>query len=287
VDRIGGLVQRRLDGSPAAPAADELIQVFYPHLRDTVELLQVRRVLRRLNRFMRPVHRGAGSAEADERDIDASRAWQEEREDVPPIEGELESAFPVAPGWLEGELSPADVTLPDWDLQIRHLDVLWSGLCERYPVSVSVAGARYRRAGALPASAMLTLPDMARARQDMDSVRSAGWERMQPFTFGLHSHVAGEESLLACESTVGLVDLGNDAVVDVLMDAIGGVTWKLCVEPRVSKHQDRLFVRRELLFDAGATSVEDAAAMLDDTLGAAVWLHAVLEGADLLGASTG
>ena len=47
VDRIGGLVQRLLDGSSHEPNADELIQVFYPHLRDTVELLQVRRVLHR------------------------------------------------------------------------------------------------------------------------------------------------------------------------------------------------------------------------------------------------
>ena len=47
VDRIGGLVQRRLDGSPELPPAEDLIQVYYPHLRDTVELLQVRRVLRR------------------------------------------------------------------------------------------------------------------------------------------------------------------------------------------------------------------------------------------------
>jgi len=37
IDRIGGLVQ--LDGSTEAPDADDLIQVYYPHLRDTVELL--------------------------------------------------------------------------------------------------------------------------------------------------------------------------------------------------------------------------------------------------------
>ena len=49
VDRIGGLVQRRLDGVSEAPAAEDFIQVYYPHLRDTVELLQVRRVLGRLN----------------------------------------------------------------------------------------------------------------------------------------------------------------------------------------------------------------------------------------------
>ena len=33
VDRIGGLVQRRLDGVCETPEAEELIQVYYPHLR--------------------------------------------------------------------------------------------------------------------------------------------------------------------------------------------------------------------------------------------------------------
>ena len=54
-------------GSTARPCRlrpDDFIQVYYPHLRDTVELLQVRRVLRRLNRFLRLIHRG-GSAAAE------------------------------------------------------------------------------------------------------------------------------------------------------------------------------------------------------------------------------
>ena len=65
VDRIGGLVQRRLDGSPGPAEAEDFIQVYYPHLRDTVELLQVRRVLRRLNRFLRLIHRGDHPVGAD------------------------------------------------------------------------------------------------------------------------------------------------------------------------------------------------------------------------------
>ena len=52
IDRIGSLVQRNLDGCDRVSSSDDLIQVFYPHLQDTVEVLQVRRVLRRLNRFL-------------------------------------------------------------------------------------------------------------------------------------------------------------------------------------------------------------------------------------------
>ena len=37
VDRIGSLLQRRLDGRDQAPEPEEKIQVYYPHLEDTVE----------------------------------------------------------------------------------------------------------------------------------------------------------------------------------------------------------------------------------------------------------
>ena len=61
IDRIGGFVQRQLDGSASHPDPDELIQVYYPHLHDTVEVLQVRRVLKRLNRFPPPADRGVST----------------------------------------------------------------------------------------------------------------------------------------------------------------------------------------------------------------------------------
>jgi hypothetical protein len=47
IDRIGSLVQRRLDGRDELPRPEEKIQVHYPYLPETVEVLQVRRVLER------------------------------------------------------------------------------------------------------------------------------------------------------------------------------------------------------------------------------------------------
>ena len=90
---------------------------------------------------------------------------------------------------------------------------------------------------------------------------------MQPFTIGLRSQVAGDEILIECESTVGLVDLQADAVVDALMNALdGGGAVKLCVDPRVGKHQDRIYVRRDILFDPDATRLADVRAMFGSTL---------------------
>ena len=278
VDRIGGLVQRRLDGSPEPAAADNLIQVYYPHLRDTVELLQVRRVLRRLNRFLRLIHRGDRAVGADGHTIDTTRALLEELEDLPPIEGKLESAFPIEPRWLEGELGADDVTVPDWERQYGHLETLWQALCEHHPIVKQASGVEHLRFGELPASAAKS------TRAGIGGTAAPG--RMQPFTFGLRSQVAGDEILIECESTIGTVDLEDDAVVNALMEALDGAdAIKLCVDPRVGKHQDRIYVRRELLFDPDVTRVADVLAMFENTLFPAIRLRAVLEDAGLLGTS--
>lgn len=278
VDRIGGLVQRRLDGSPEPASADNLIQVYYPHLRDTVELLQVRRVLRRLNRFLRLIHLGDRAVGADGHAIDTTRALLEELEDLPPIEGELRSAFPIEPRWLVGELGADDVTIPDWERQYRHLEQLWQALCKHHPIVKQSSGVKHLRYGELPVSA---------AKSTSAGMGGAATpRRMQPFTFGLRSQVAGDEILIECESAIGTADLEDDGLVSALMEALDGTgAVKLCVDPRVGKHQDRIYVRRELLFDPDATRVADVLAMFENTLFPAVRVHAALEDAGLLGTS--
>lgn len=278
VDRIGGLVQRCLDGSSAPPEADDLIQVYYPHLQDTVELLQVRRVLRRLNRFLRLIHHGDSAVEPEGHAIEAGRALLDEVVDVPPIEGELKSAFPIGLGWLEGELGANDVNVPDWERQYRHLEALWQGLCRHYPINEHKLGARNVRHGELPSnSASLTGTGEGNAK---------ALGRTQPFMMGLRSQVAGDEILIECESSIGLVDMQDNAVVDALMDALdGGSAVKLCIEPRVGKHQDRIYIRRELLFDPDATEIADVLALFESCLPPADRLRGILDDAGLLGAS--
>ena len=278
VDRIGGLVQRRLDGLRELPEADDLIQVYYPHLRDTVELLQVRHVLRRLNKFLRLIHRGDSAVGVDGKGIDANRAWREELEDLPPIKGPLESAFPIEPRWLEGELGADDITAPDWDTQYSRLEALWQGLCELQPISEPDSSARHVRSGILRvAPAKLT---------GIREGNAASYDRMQPFKLSLRSQITGDKTLIVCESTIGHVDLQDDRVVDALIGALNGIgTVKFCVDPRVGKHQDRIFVSRELLFDPDATQLADVLAMFENTLFPAVRLHGALEDIGLLGTS--
>ena len=235
-------------------------------------------MLRRLNRFLRLVHRGDSAVGADGHAIDASRALLDELEDMPPIEGELESAFPIESRWLKGELGADDVAVPDWQRQYRHLEALWQGLCEHHPITELASGIRHLRCGEFSAGAV----NLAGARVG----DAAEYGRKQPFSVGLRSQVAGDEILIECESTIGLVDLQDDAVVDALMDTLdGGGAVKLCVDPRIGKHQDRIYVRCELLFDPDATRLADVLAMFENTLSPAIRLHAVLEETGLLGTS--
>lgn len=268
VDRIGGLVQRDLDGAANPAAAEKLIQVYYPHLRDTVELLQVRRVLRRLNRFMRLVHRGNLTVGAREHAaIDTSRALLEGIEDLPPIEGQLESAFPIEPDWLRGELGASAVAKPDWEPQYQRLEELWQEVRRYYAIEERSSGHRHLRQGTFTGD----------GRTD--------------FTLELRSHVAGDEILLRCESEVGLVDLEDDMVVDALLDSVarverpGARAVKLCFDPGDERHGSRVYVRRDILFDPDATRLADVRAMLEDTLFPAVRLHAALDKNGLLGGS--
>ena len=266
VDRIGGLVQRRLDGSPQFPGEDELIQVYYPHLRDSVELLQVRRVLRRLNRFLSLIHSGDGRFETDERAIDASRAWHEEQVDVQPVKGQLQSAFPVDPMWLKGDLGSLDVFKFNWEPQFRHLQTLWCQLCNSRSISTHSSSANHLRKG---------------------EIRINGSHRQQQFNLGLRSQVTGSGTLLECESTIGFVDLEDNSVIDALTVAIGSnEIVKLCIEPRIGKHQDRIYIRRELLFDVRSTKLEDVLFLFDSVVASAIRLHETLDKSRLLGEIT-
>jgi len=103
---IHSLFQRVHDGSDRLPLDDELIQVYIPYLSDTVEVLQVRRVFKRLNRFSELIHKTRRGDEDLDSKIDAAREVLEELKAIPPLRGLLESAFPVKSEWLIGSGEP-------------------------------------------------------------------------------------------------------------------------------------------------------------------------------------
>jgi Type III restriction enzyme, res subunit/Helicase conserved C-terminal domain len=103
IDRVRSESDRRLSGLEVVPDGADLLQVYYPHLEDTVEILQVQRVLERMNTFLRLMHEGLFVPRGDHRRVDVNHELNVSRRTVEAIRGRLRSAFPI-PSWaLEGK----------------------------------------------------------------------------------------------------------------------------------------------------------------------------------------
>lgn len=271
IDRIGGLVQRELDGRPEAPPPEAFLQVFYPHLRDTVEVLQVRRVLARLNRFLRLIHQPGQGAEERESRIDAARAILEELDDIPPLEGELQSAFPVSQDWLDGELTEPPERGPDVKALLAHLDDLWKQLLDRLGVHPTETGDPRLRAGRV----LLRRHGIIRPG---DSTRRA---RHQRFQLELRSQAAGDATLLRCTSPIGLLDLGDPGEVDRLYLAqrtLGRV--RIAIRPDSTRKQDHVTVEGDMPFHAGGTTLAELEHLVERAVLSADRLEDELLGVD-------
>ena len=260
IDRIGSLVQRRLDGTTAEPDAADFLQVYYPHLQDTVEVLQVRRVLHRLNRFLQLIHQQKGDSQVLGSRIDAAREMLEELDVIPPPQGELKSAFPIRRAWLEGGLQPAAVVRRDLTADIEHLEKLWTTFQERYVVrALRAADPLLRRGFALVRQGRLI-------HQDADE---RGME--QPFRLQLRSQAAGDGTLLHCSSEVGPLELehDDDALDDLykLQRDLG--LAKVCVRPDPADRTDRVFVEGDIVFHPESTQLEELDSLVTRTVAAA------------------
>lgn len=103
IDRVCSQTERRLTSIKGALPGHEMLQVYFPHLEDTVEVLQVQRVLERMNVFLRLMHEGLTVSAGEESSIDAGREFLRVRQLVPQIAQRLESAFPVKREDLKGD----------------------------------------------------------------------------------------------------------------------------------------------------------------------------------------
>ena len=111
IDRVRSQTERRL-GELRTPMlrGEDMLQVYFPHLEDTVEVLQVDRVLARMDEFLRLMHEGLVVRTANERSIDTTKEIARGRQRAEPIRERLKTAFPVRPEYIEGDTRPLAVT---------------------------------------------------------------------------------------------------------------------------------------------------------------------------------
>ena len=187
IDRVRSATDRRLSALVDRTATgDEKLQVYFPHLEDTVELLQVQRVLERMNVFLQLMHEGLTLPAPDQRSINAEHEFAKRRREVPQLAGRLQTAFPIMdrhlqakPSRLAVEQNVVDRLVSRFtrlrDLNLAALDIEWE------------AG---HTVGRLTGTVRLGT-------------------RQQPFTLLLRS--IGSHPLIRCVSPVGSVGAGVNA----------------------------------------------------------------------------
>lgn len=123
IDRVRSLTERRLLAMGAAPD-EEKLQVYFPHLEDTVEVLQVRRLLERMNRFLKLMHEGLQVKESEERTLNVAKEILRHHEPVPVLTGRLKTAFPVNEEDLHGDRTELPRTHKQADALVARFTAL-------------------------------------------------------------------------------------------------------------------------------------------------------------------
>jgi hypothetical protein len=125
IDRVRSQTDRRLSSLKEPLQGAHMLQVQFPHLRDTVEVLQVRRVLDRMDVFLRLMHDGLAAPSKDDPRINVTREFEkqyrilQQTKQVP-----LRSSFPIHPEHLIADGMPIEVTEFDTDALLDRFHAL-------------------------------------------------------------------------------------------------------------------------------------------------------------------
>jgi hypothetical protein len=153
IDRVRSQTERRLTAPAVQADPEELLQVFYPYLGETVEVFQVNRVLDRMARFIQLMHETLVPPDEDlDRKIDLVHEIQHNSPARGLSREPLQSAFPVAQKWLKGVRKSLPVTAEfgkellrrfvDIQEALERVGVIWRTPTQKNERSGSVQGQR-------------------------------------------------------------------------------------------------------------------------------------------------
>jgi superfamily II DNA or RNA helicase len=273
VDRIGSLTHRRLDNREMRAHPDELLQVYYPYLADTVEVLQVERVFERMNRFINLIHT-FGKEETDSR-LNTLVEFVRSRRNIDQITEKLESAFTVQQSQLKGLRKTTGGPCRQIEDALNYLRLI-AGWIEK---EIRIEWEEFNDRATLYGTVFTDSGRLLYAG-DLREV-GTGYVRRQPFALILRSSGMGGPLLLHGVSPVGNVSTeGMQAVEIVMMSAEIGAA-KLCEVPGPEFETYTLTVEGDIIFDPKLTQAEEAIDLLSRITIAADWTErSLLEGLD-------
>lgn len=253
VDRVGSQTERRLLSLDQIGNEENLLQVYYPHLRDTVEVLQLNRVYERLNRFMRIMHEGLGAPPRERASVSVIDEGLRSSVDTSAIRTPLRSAFRVMPGMLSGKAKALAVTESDAQRIRSRLDSI-DDLLKSMGAESLRRNDLHQIVGELPVGS-----------------------RMQPFTVFLRS-LKGKP-ILRCISPVGRIDFDTwDG--DVAASTVNAPFARIAIETSEKFAAYDVAIEGDVLLGDEAADRPRARAMLHNVIRTADDLERVIYGSD-------
>lgn len=193
IDRVRSHTERRLVSLKDEKSLDgkDMLQVYFPHLEDTIEILQVQKVLERMNIFLRLMHEGIISSTVEEKSIDSNKEFARGSRRVAQISGRLHSAFPVQPQHLMGHIN----RLESDSLNAKTMESRFYALAASHLPGLSIEWEPKTSPGVLMGTARIG-------------------SRVQPFSLILKS--IGAWPSIRCISPIGCLkpEEGQEAVAD-------------------------------------------------------------------------
>lgn len=236
IDRVRSQTDRRLSGLGRAHEGEDLLQVHFPHLQDTVEILQVERVLERMNVFLRLMHEGLVTNGSEDKHIDIQSTLARGRRPVEVITQRLESAFRIGKDALRGEVRCLDVTAELAATGAERLETL--RLTVGHPLSIEWSPSR------TPGQMLGTM--------------RLGNGRIQPFTLILDS--LGNRLLLRCVSPIGVVEI--DDMREAIATSVASHRVRLGAVAENTKGSYNLTVQEDVLLAGPEHDAARASALL-------------------------
>ncbi|MCX4239401.1 DEAD/DEAH box helicase family protein [Paraliomyxa miuraensis] len=269
VDRIGSLTHRRLT-ERGAPDPREFLQVQFPYLDSTIELVQARRIFRRMDDFVALLHQGLGADEAKQSAIDLASAIHERTPIKEPSTSALQSPFDVDRKLLYADrpltLGVSEAQLDAYD---RHLGLLVTDLPRRARVEWSPDQPSYGRLG----TAWIDDGKLIVADEPVSSARQ------QPFALYLRG--GSGLVLLQLVSPVGVCAIDDEATIARLFELQTHlVTAKICAVVDDVPKTYNLTVEVEVPFSPETFQLEEALSALARCVAAADVVERELLGTD-------
>jgi hypothetical protein len=257
VDRIRSLTQRRLDNQPSAEPGQKL-QVFYPHLQDTVERLQVERVYERMNRFIRMLHRSFSGEKIKDSRIDITHDLIQRPRDIDPITEPLKTVFPVKDEWLRRDLPPETIRAAEEARSLlAHFKQMIQALENTFVIDSEMNREDWSYFGTvyLLPEGRIVQPNEARSQA-----------RKQPFALFLRTVTGDGRVLLRCLSPVGVVARDDEAGIEFINLAQQQLGFgKICAVGDARRGTYNLTIEADILFHGDTTQRQEVVDLVSRT----------------------